>query len=131
MCPVCLNHYGPVRGAHGTVGEETILGGHGQWSWDQNPAKLGKRMPLAMTRRALALSLLHKHVLENRENPHVFNLISSKYLGCHAGRTHLFRACKYVVSTNCLASVIMLRRDESDSSSETSAQKIKRRKNRN
>lgn len=131
-CPACLNHSGPVRGAHGRVGEEAILGGHGRWLWDQHPAKLGKRIPPAMTRRAPALRLLHdKYALENRENTHIFNLIALKYWGHHAGRTHLFRACKYAVSTNCLASVMMLRRDESDSTSETSAPKKKRRKSRN
>lgn len=37
-CPACLNHYGPVRGACGSVGEEAIIGGDGWWSWEQNPA---------------------------------------------------------------------------------------------
>lgn len=81
-CPACLNHYGPMRAARGSVGEETIIRGNGWWSWDQNPPKLCKSIPPAMTRTALALRLLHnKYALERRENTHIFNLIALRYLG--------------------------------------------------
>lgn len=41
----------------------------------------------------------------------------------HAKRTHHFRARKYAASTCCLASLMLLRRSESDRTSEPSTQK--------
>ena len=33
-CPVCPYHYGLLRGAHGSAGEEAIAAGDRGWPWD-------------------------------------------------------------------------------------------------
>lgn len=96
-----------------------------QRRWGDNSC----RFSLTTTGRVLEQRHLH-NALENTRNTHIFCPISLECWGFCAKRSHLSRACKYSESTSCLASLMMLRRYESDSTFESSA-KQKRRKSRN